>query len=239
MYNISVDFAGFKITLSLIYEQNQNRLVDFITHENPSVLYKSSHNRIELERDVINNNLPLNKYEDIQLEYNSLYRDLSEILFDEGILIFHGVLVEMNNEGYLFTAKSRVGKSTHAQLWEKAFPGQARIINGDKPFLKIKSDGLYAYGSPWKGKENIGYNGFIKVKAICHMRQDSKNTIKQIEDIGDALKWFINQSMLKGRNENLPKLIKWFKCMYPLVSFYELDCNMDINAAYVAFEGMK
>lgn len=67
----------------------------------------------------------------------------------------HGAVVAWKDQGYLFTAPSGTGKSTHLALWKKYLGDQAEVINGDKPFLKVMEDEVWVYGTPWAGKRTV------------------------------------------------------------------------------------
>ena len=71
-------------------------------------------------------------YSDAYLEKLAVYRKIAEKMIDYDTILFHGSVVSVDNEGYLFTAKSGVGKSTHAQLWRKYLGEKAIIVNDDK-----------------------------------------------------------------------------------------------------------
>ena len=58
-------------------------------------------------------------------------------------LWLHSAVMEMDGEGYAVTAPSGYGKTTQARLWLKAFPGKARIINGDNPIVRKEGGRFY------------------------------------------------------------------------------------------------
>lgn len=239
MFQLTIELAEIKLNLELVFPQTVDKLKSFSADDGDGIYYSSSKARIEEEKLFLLQHASSIYSEDWQYEYNALFRDLSTILFDEGILVFHGVLVLMDNEGFLFTAPSGTGKSTHADLWLRNFPGQASIINGDKPLLKIKEDGVYAYGSPWNGKEDIGINAAAKLKAICLLNRGVVNHIVKLADPIDSLKWFIEQSVVKNRQHSLSGIVKWYHKAFHYFSCYTLSCNMNPDAALVAFHAMK
>ena len=69
---------------------------------------------------------------------------------------FHSSCLELDGEGYVFSAVSGTGKSTHTALWRRHFGNRVTMINDDKPVIR-KCDGkFYVYGTPWMGKADIG-----------------------------------------------------------------------------------
>ena len=86
---------------------------------------------------------------------------------------FHSSCLELDGEGYVFSAVSGTGKSTHTALWRRHFGNRVTMINDDKPVIR-KCDGkFYAYGTPWMGKADIGTNTKAPVKARWSRAQKS------------------------------------------------------------------
>ena len=102
------------------------------------------------------------------LSFPHLSRSLAEyiiygMLFYEAILDYDGILlhssaISVDNEAYLFTANSGIGKSTHCALWMKYFGDRAVMINDDKPVIRIIDNKIYACGTPFSGKHDINKN---------------------------------------------------------------------------------
>ena len=240
METITISLADVAINLRVNYPSTMERLRDFVASTGASdLVYNVSQDRIDEELVILQKERPTKIVTREEAEYNVLYRDLSDLLWTKGILLYHGVLIEMDGYGFLFTAPSGTGKSTHAELWSKLYYNRAHIINGDKPLLKLNSDGVYAYGSPWKGKENIGVNSKVKLKAICHLRRGQTNNIQNVTQKPESVSWLFNQVSLKSRDRHLPELLAWFNKCLRYVSLYELMCNTQQEAASVAYEAMK
>lgn len=51
--------------------------------------------------------------------------------------LFHGSCVAVDGEGYLFAAKSGVGKSTHARLWRELLGDRAVMFSDDEPLIRV------------------------------------------------------------------------------------------------------
>lgn len=103
----------------------------------------------------------------------------SKIACFNGILL-HGAIVEHNKEGIVFVGSSGVGKSTHSELWAKYFGD--RIINGDKTFLRIIENCIYAYGSAWSGSSGYVNNIRTPLCAIVVIEQSAENSIKKLSN---------------------------------------------------------
>ena len=66
-----------------------------------------------------------------------LLRDLSNQMADRNVFLIHGSSLALDGRGYLFTAPSGTGKSTHSRLWKEVFGNRVIMINDDKPFLRM------------------------------------------------------------------------------------------------------
>ena len=96
-------------------------------------------------------------------------------------LLMHASCVSYENNGIVFTASSGVGKTTQAELW--AEHKGAKILNGDKVFLKREKDGIHAWGSPWKGSSPYAENESAPLKAIVVLEQAEENSIQKLEGL--------------------------------------------------------
>lgn len=167
-----------------------------------------------------------------------VYRKICEQIPERfGAFLFHGAVIEYEGRGYVFAARSGTGKSTHIALWQKHFGEAVRVINGDKPIMRFDGDTLYAYGTPWCGKEGLGTNASVPVKGLCFLERGEKNTIVRISPADAVMRAF--EQVLT------PTDLSSVDVMFPLLDrlllntpCYLLTCNMEEEAAAVAYEGM-
>lgn len=103
-------------------------------------------------REDIKEGIPIRHFSDAYLETLAVYRKIADYLLSCNTLLFHGSVITVDGEGYLFTAQSGTGKSTHTRLWREYFGERAVMVNDDKPLLHITDSGMTAYGTPWDGK---------------------------------------------------------------------------------------
>ena len=98
----------------------------------------------------------------------------TKLLLHEGMML-HASAVAMEEKCYLFSAPSGTGKSTHTKQWKKFFGEEkAEIINDDKPALRRREDGWYAYGTPFSGKTDEQLNRKVKLQGICILERGVK-----------------------------------------------------------------
>ena len=74
------------------------------------------------------------------------------ILSDFDGFFFHSSALAMDGEGYLFTALSGTGKSTHTRNWRRLFGDRVTMINDDKPIIRKCNGKFLVCGTPWMGK---------------------------------------------------------------------------------------
>ena len=163
-------------------------------------------------------------------EGNLLYRKIGRLLPGYDAFILHGSAVALDGNGYVFSGRSGVGKSTHSRLWLEKFgdldkkePGaRARIINGDKPVLALRGGQWLVCGSPWQGKENWGNVASVPLRGICLLERGEKNAITPMEKVTDGL--FNSVIMPQEQND----MIAFFDLLDNLVErvpFYRMQVN--------------
>lgn len=172
------------------------------------------------------------------LEETAVYRKIAEIMPDYDTFVFHGSVIAVDGQGYLFTAKSGTGKSTHTRRWREYLGDRAVMVNDDKPMLRINDSGVIACGTPYNGKHGLGCNMSVPLKAICILTRGEKNSIVRIDKTG-AYAMLLQQVYRPQDPVQMAKTLKLVDRMAASVELYRLACNMDIEAAEVAYNTMK
>lgn len=169
-----------------------------------------------------------------------IYREIcSRLPLEHNGYLFHSAVIEYGGEGFAFAAKSGTGKSTHITLWRKHFGEGVHIVNGDKPIFRFDEDGrLYAYGTPWCGKEGWQANTRAPIKAICFLERAEKNEIKRI-GADEAVMRVFQQILTPSDMETVDALFPLLDRTLREVPCYVLGCNISEEAAEVAYNGMK
>ncbi len=155
-----------------------------------------------------------------------------------GAMWLHSVLLEMDGEGYAITAPSGYGKSTQGQLWLKAFPDRARIINGDNPIVRKEGEGFVAYGTPFCGKEGYQVNIGVPLKGFCYLKHGETNSIRRM-DSTVAFAQLLREYQCRFTAEYQERHMELLQQFVETVPIYVLTCNLDGQAPIVAYEGMK
>lgn len=190
------------------------------------------------ESEDIKEGIPIRHFSDEYLETLAVYRQIAEQMIDYDTLLVHGSVIAVDGQGYLFTAKSGTGKSTHTRLWREYFGDRAVMVNDDKPLLKITEDGVMVYGTPWDGKHRLSSNISVPLKAICILNRDETNHIEQVSG-KTKYPLLLQQTYRSGDPLKLAKTLQLLDRMIQNTSIYVLGCNMEQAAAKVAYEGMQ
>ena len=177
-------------------------------------------------------------FSDDYLETLALYRKIADNMVESDCILFHGSAIALDGEGYLFTAKSGTGKSTHTALWRRVFGERAVMINDDKPLIRIQNGIATVYGTPWNGKHRLGRNISAPLKAICILTRAQENRIVSI-DKRTALPMLVQQTYRPADVQKTAKTLQLIDSLANSVSLYRLGCNMNITAAQAAYEAMK
>ena len=177
-------------------------------------------------------------YSDGYLETLAAYRKIAERMPEYDTVLFHGSCVAVDGAGYLFTAKSGTGKSTHTRLWRELLGDRAIMINDDKPLIRISDSGAIIYGTPWDGKHHLSNNIAVSLKAICILERAKENAILPVTR-EEALPMLIQQTYRPADPLTLAKTLTLIDRLGMEVKLYRLRCNMDISAAKLSYGTMK
>lgn len=189
-------------------------------------------------REDTKEGIPIRHFSDAYLETLAVYRKIADCLLSCDTLLFHGSVIAVDGEGYLFTAKSGTGKSTHTRLWREYFGERAVMVNDDKPLLHIADSGVTAYGTPWDGKHRLSTNIAVPLKGICILTRDTTNHIEPAEPHA-AYPMIVQQTNRSLSADGMKQTLSLIDRMLNVVPVYRLGCNMDIEAARLAYEGMN
>lgn len=193
--------------------------------------------RNKSEQEDIAEGIPIQQFSDEYLETLAVYRKIAEKMPAYDTILLHGSCIAVDGEGYLFTAKSGTGKSTHTALWREMLGKQAVMINDDKPLIRIaKDNSATVYGTPWDGKHRLSSNISVPLKAICILERASENSIREITK-QEALPMLFQQAYRPMDTGAMQRTIALIERLH--VKLYRLGCNMDPSAAELSYHTMK
>ena len=172
------------------------------------------------------------------LERLHLCRRISELLPKYNRVLFHGSSLAVDGRGVLFTAKSGTGKSTHTRLWRQVFGERVSMINDDKPFLHITEEAVTVYGTPWRGKHALGGNVSAPLRAICFVNRGEVNRVESVT-ARELYPLLLQQTYTPDDPVAMAQTLGLVEQLSRKVSLLRLYCNMDPEAAEVAYRGLN
>ncbi len=224
---VTIKIAGLPIGLDNRFGYTEKYVSEFITDEQPLFTVGATDEEIEREYEISGIRIPAEYAENVVM-----YRKIAERLPQYGGIVFHGAVLECEGRAYAITAHSGVGKTTHTRLWLKEFP-DVRILNGDKPILRLINGVPYACSTPWRGKEGYGYNGMLPLGAIGFLSRAEQNSAEAATQDGVVMR-FMNQVYLS--KTNAAALVSSMRVCDEILSktpLFELGCNMEPEAARI------
>ncbi len=178
------------------------------------------------------------EFDDNSGEYISTGFEFYRHLLQFDGMMLHSSAVVVDGKAYLFTADSGTGKSTHANLWLRLFGDRAYILNDDKPALRRIDGRWYAYGTPWSGKHDISENVGVPVAGIAMVNRADENAIEPCRG-KDAIPRLFKQLNRPRAAECRVQLLHLLDKLLQEVPVWQLYCNMDQQAAQVAYTAMS
>ena len=167
------------------------------------------------------------------LESLAVYRKIAEKLTEYDGFLMHGAVIKVDDTAVAFLARSGTGKTTHITYWKQMFGDRVSAVNGDKPLIRIIDGKVYAYGTPWAGKENLNTNTKAELKKIGFVERAEENACIPVPG-SKILDRLLCQVYIDKGYRAFGILNKFME----LCDFYIIECNLDISAAKVAYEGM-
>lgn len=127
------------------------------------------------------------------LEFQTLMLATGNFLLQHKCVLFHCTSFIWQDLAWIMTAPSGTGKTTQLINWMNLYPDETQIINGDKTGLECREDGsVYAYSSPWRGKERFGFRDRCsKLGGIILLEQGTDNIVKRLASSESVYPLFI------------------------------------------------
>lgn len=215
------------------YDYSKRLLKDYLTQE-------------EAQEEIIITEEILNKECSIAPDFSKdvcestcVFRQISKILLDryDGV-VFHASCIMIGKDVYAFTAPSGTGKSTHSSMWKKAFGEQVEVLNDDKPLLRKIDGRITVYGTPWKGKHDLGKNSKGVLKALCKIERSPVNCVEPMNE-KEALLTILNQTLRPNDANNMQNLLNIAECIIKTAKVCKIKCTPTVESAYIARKALE
>ena len=237
-----MEIAGAVFLVQPLFQSTREYCRPYLTDKEPEYFITvMPENLIQeqqfLDREALEEGLKFRKFKEPFLERSVIQRHVANFLLSRNTLMLHGSTVSVDGLAYLFTAPCGTGKSTHTRLWRELFGQRAIMVNDDKPFLRLTSDAVLAYGSPWSGKHGLASNVCVPLKGICSLSRGKDNLIQAArkEDLMDLL---LRQVYIPEDPAMAQSAVILLNRLTECVPLWEMQCNKDPEAAKVAYSAM-
>lgn len=225
----TVRLAELNIAIDNKYEYVKTLCGDYIVEGEADFCVAVTDEQINAERNSLEDDEPY-------LESLAIYREIATSIIDFNGFLLHAAVISVQNSGIAFLAKSGTGKTTHLNLWLQLLGERLTVINGDKPLLRFINGKLYAYGTPWSGKEALNTNAKTQLKNVCFISRAEQNKCFALTDKELIFKKLFSQVYLPKNPQSLKNTLDFFGKIMENCSFYSIECNMDIEAAKTAYQ---
>ena len=255
-FNILI--ADTSVKIISLYDCVHEFCTDYFTDKDADFTVKITQADIDFERERDDKStgsgqgrIPAD-YPDSYLEVLACYRKIAEEMLNRDILLMHGSAVSIDGNGIMFIAESGKGKSTHAGIWQKCYKDRVKLINDDKPLVRITEERIYVCGTPWSGKKGLNtpidvpLNTIYKIERALRpeMKPDGQPVVNignnYVFDLDHDERWAImaSQSYKSSDPLKLSRSIKLTDRIIQKVPVKLLLCDMSDDAARAAYEGV-
>ena len=231
MYSFNIKIANNVLEINAFNEFTKRYCFGFLTDEKPD--YTITMTKEDLENESSNSN---NGQVYVNEEISALYRKIADLLVEDGVVVFHSSAISVDGNGFLITARSGVGKSTHAKNLSDYIGESLKYINDDKPLLKVNDNDVIVYSTPWNGKERRGNNISAPLKAIFFLSRGETNSYRKIVNKEEIYIKMLSQIYLPKEKSKREKALIIADKLLKNVNFYEINVTKDIESAKMTYE---
>ena len=230
MVSFKIKIANTVIKINAFYMSTLRYCKDFLCEEKEEYEITLTQEDLEKERTY-------NDKGDVYVneEISATYRKIADLLIEKDILVFHGSSFIVDNKGYIVTARSGTGKSTHVGLLKELLGDKLTYINDDKPLIDVKN-GCIIYSSPWNGKERRGNNISSPLCSVLFLNRGIKNTYKKVIDKSEIYIQLLSQIYLPLEKTKREKALQNIDIIRDKINFYIINVNTDISSAEMSYE---
>ena len=243
MPQFCMKIAGHTAHICSLFESTPQYFRAYLTEEAPEFSVTVTREDIAFEQqdlleEALREGFRPRTFTDPFLVRAAVCRAFGEFLLSRDTLLLHGSAVAVDGKGYLFTAKTGTGKSTHTRFWRQVFGDRAVTVNDAKPFLQLTPDGVILHGSPWSGKHGLDANISMPLKGVCLLERGREDTIHRIT-AAEAMPMLEKQSYQPMLAENLPQYRLLLEILAARVPLWRMACTKNESAAHLAYSAMS
>lgn len=223
------EFAEISFKICGVSDSTEHFLKDFISSKSPD------EEILLLPEDIKKESEISGCFDRKILEITALYRKIAEIAPKYGAFLMHAAVIEADKKGLAFTAASGTGKTTHILNWVKCYKDRVRIVNGDKPLIKISGEKIFAYPTPWCGKEKLSGSEKCELKAVGFIKRAEETRIEKTAK-KQALRELLNRIYLPADKNGTDLTFALINKFLENCEFFDIFCTKDASSAVKAHD---
>lgn len=214
-----------------IYKEDKNYIFDNYYKSDYRLTYRISENFKTWE--LVNNDVKPHIFDWVYMLGNIF----AYSILNKNAIVFHGVIIEYKGMGIIISAKSGIGKTTHARMWRDF--KDAIIINGDRALCRKKDDKWYAYGSPWNGSSGECMNRKVPIKAIIMLEQSQVNKVHRLSPFDASLKLIERTFAPSWDSSLMNKALDTIDNIVSEIPILRLECRPDLESVEVLEKALE
>ena len=230
MVNFKIKIANKVLEINAFNESTKRYCGKFLSEEEPNYVITMTEEDLKNESS---NSSDGHVY--VNEEISALYRKIADLLVEDGIIVFHGSSFMVSGSGFIVTARSGVGKSTHVNLLKQLLRDELIYINDDKPLVEVNDD-ITIFSNPWNGKERRGNNISAPLEAVLFLNRGETPSYRKIINKEEIYVRLLSQIYLPKEKSKREKALKIVDKLLKDVNFYEINVNKDIESAKMTYE---
>ena len=231
MITFDIKIVNTVLQINAFNESTKRYCAAFLTDEEPDYTITMTEEDLKNERSNSDNGQVY-----VNEEISALYRKIADLLVEDDIIVFHSSAISVDNNAFLITARSGVGKSTHSKNLSEYIGESFKYINDDKPLLKVNDNDVIVYSSPWNGKERRGNNIYAPLRAIIFLNRGESNSYRRILNKEEIYIKMLSQIYLPKEKSKREKALNIADKLLKNVNFYEINVTKDIESAKMTYE---
>lgn len=223
------EIAGLKVEMHPKYERLTRQSESYRSSGQPDLEVKPD--PYDMKRVV------MDRPSEGEREYICCSAAFARKIVPYGRYFLHASAVVYEQKAYLFSAPSGTGKSTHTAFWRQRFP-ESCILNDDKPVIWVEKERITAWGTPFAGKTDLQINMGVPIQGICFLKRGETNQIRRIPE-DRALALMLNNTWRPTDRNLMNLLLDMAGQVAERIPVYEMCCTKSVEAAELAYKGMK
>ncbi len=166
---------------------------------------------------------------------NALMMSYAFATADRMTMLMHASVIRCDGKGYLMTAPSGTGKSTHTRLWYDNIPG-CDLMNDDNPIVRVIDGQAIVYGSPWSGKTPCYRNIQAPIGGLVRLWQKPENSIRKLPPVEAFVNLLPAMSNMKWDKRVYGGICDGVSALISICGMYGLGCLPDAAAAHLCHD---